>query len=620
MNQPNKIDAHAYSIDQLLGSNKFVVDYFQREYSWEQKHMEQLVTDLCTAFENEYTEGNQRADVANYAHYYLGPFVVSMKGTKKSIVDGQQRLTSITLFLIYLHHRLADAGSKDTIESLVFSEKYGEKSFNILDDVLAGNPHANDRGIVFDALWNHEEYEIRENDPTTMRNMVSRYGDIENSFSTALKESHRLVMFIDWLRYNVLLVEITAYSDESAYDIFESMNDRGLNLTATEMLKGYLVSRFDNVQKRDTINQRWKEAILQLQNYGKDEDQKFFQAWLRSQYADTIRQSKAGSQKEDFEKIGTRFHNWVRENLKKLGIQHQNSTEFEELIERMFVFQKAYLTLLEAQKSERPGLEYVFYHAQWRVAESLSMPLLLAPLTTEDSVALQHQKMNLVARYLETFAVTRSVNFRSFSASSIRYTMYTLVKELRGKNLDELKRILTDRVLGAEEQLSGITNHTFALHGMNKVFIKFLLSRISGFLDVESGNATSFASYFLKPGSKPFEVEHIWSNSFEEHRDEFEQANDFDKYRNKIGALLLLPRGTNQSYGSKQYEEKLPLYLRENLYVQTLHPTTYTNNPNFTNMIATNNLPFRSHPQFKKADIDARQELVERICQKIWKW
>ena len=57
--------------------------------------------------------------------------------------------------------------------------------------------------------------------------------------------------FLDWLKYNVVLVEITAYSDDNAYTIFESMNDRGLNLTSTEMLKGYVLSRFTDAKDRE---------------------------------------------------------------------------------------------------------------------------------------------------------------------------------------------------------------------------------------------------------------------------------------------------------------------------------------------------------------------------------
>ena len=51
-----------------------------------------------------------------------------------------------------------------------------------------------------------------------------------------------LPYFADWLIENVHLVEITAYSDRDAYTIFETMNDRGLSLTPTDMLKGYLLA------------------------------------------------------------------------------------------------------------------------------------------------------------------------------------------------------------------------------------------------------------------------------------------------------------------------------------------------------------------------------------------
>ena len=54
----------------------------------------------------------------------------------------------------------------------------------------------------------------------------------------------------------------------------------------------------------------------------------------------------------------------------------------------------------------------------------------------------------------------------------------------------------------------------FRLHGMNRNFVKFLLSRITGFIEQQSGMATNFSTYFVShPGTKAFEVEHIWSTS-----------------------------------------------------------------------------------------------------------
>ncbi len=603
----HKIDADDRNVFDVLNERKYTVDYFQREYSWEQKHIDQLVTDLTSTFLDVYTEGDPRASVEHYNNYYLGPFVVSSKDGMKSIIDGQQRLTSLTLLLIFLNNLQKELGGKESIEPLVFSEKYGQKSFNI---------QVEERKKCLEKLFLEGCYEVQPDDDESTVNMVRRYDDIGEAFPEEIK-GNAFPYFLDWLKYNVILVEITAYSDDNAYTIFESMNDRGLNLTSTEMLKGYILSRFKEAKDREKANRFWKESIQSLHRHTKEEDQKFFQAWLRSQYADTIRQGKAGSSNEDFEKIGTRFHSWFRDNLAKMGLKADSPGEFRTLVhDEMKFYLRAYLDILDAQKEEKPGWEQVFYHCNWGIADSLGFPLMLAPLKSTDSPDVTRQKINEVAHFMETFAVRRSINFRKFGASSIRYTMYSLVKELRGKDLHSLGALLKAKLAEMPEKWDGIAE--FRLHGMNRYFVKFLLSRITGFIEQQSGASTNFSTYFVSPGTKPYEVEHIWANKFDEHRDEFEQQHEFDNYRNRIGDLVLLPQGTNQSYGAMTYGEKVEHYLKENMLVKSLHPKAYENNPNFVGMANNLGLKFNAHKAFTKADINDRQTLIQNICEAIW--
>lgn len=608
MNRENhKIDADDRKVFEVLNERKYTVDYFQREYSWEQKHIAQLVTDLTSTFLDAYTEGDARMAVEHYNNYYLGPFVVSSRDGLKSIIDGQQRLTSLTLFLIFLNNLQKELGGNEAIEPLIFSEKYGQKSFNI---------QVEERKACLEKLFLTGSYEVRQEDDESTVNMALRYGDIGEAFPDDLRGA-AFPYFLDWLKYNVVLVEITAYSDDNAYTIFESMNDRGLNLTATEMLKGFVLSRFTAAKDREKANRFWKEAIQDLHKHSKEEDQKFFQAWLRSQYADTIRQGKAGSSNEDFEKIGTRFHSWLRDNLDKARLHSDSPADFLNFVhQEMSFYLRAYLQILDAQKEETAGLEHVFYHAQWGIADSLGYPLMLAPLRSADSAEVVRQKVNAVARFMEAFAVRRSVNFRKFGASSIRYTMYSLVKELRGKDLEALQATLNKRLDELDEKWSGLAE--FRLHGMNRQFVKFLLARITGFIEQRAGGSTSFTTYFGTSGKKPFEVEHIWADKFGEHRDEFEQRHDFDNYRNRLGDLVLLPQGTNQSYGAKSFDVKVEHYLKENLLAKSLHPRCYENNPNFLSMAQKLGLKFKAYRQFRRSDIDERQVLLQSICEAIW--
>ena len=606
-NLKNKIDATDISISSLLKDQKFYIDYFQREYRWQEKHIKLLVEDLTSTFLKSYKTTDKRPAVANYQSYYLGPVVFSVNPDdgKKSIIDGQQRITSITLFLIYLNHLQSKSTEKVSISNLIFSESYGEKSFNMTDEV---------RESCLKALFEDGEYTPQEDDDETVKNMVERYEDIAQSFPEELS-SEALPYFIDWFIRNVVIVEITAYSDENAYTIFETMNDRGLNLTPTEMLKGYVLSKITDKDERTEINEIWKNQIQKLHEYDDSADQAFFQAWFRSKYAMSIRPGKVGSENQDFELIGTRFHNWFKDNHKNL-FNLKTSDEFYDFFKNEFpFFVECYTKIWNAQAECNGDLPHLNFINYWGIAESLQDPLLLASINFRDDKSTIKKKLDFVARYIETFTVRRAVNYRKFGQTSIRYTMFNLIKVIRNNNLQTLGKNLKNEINGLDQKWEAIAD--FRLHGQNGKFVKHLLSRISSYVDNIVGKDTNYVTYH-HPKGKQFEIEHIWGNKFEEHKDEFEQKEDFQEWRNSIGALILLPNGTNQSFNSDKYEHKLKHYIKENTYAQTLHPDYYEKNPNFLKSPIINELDFMPHTEFKKEDISQRQELVKRICEKVW--
>ena len=603
----HKIEANDRSISDILKDQKFTIDYFQREYRWQEKHIKLLIEDLTTTFLKSYREGEKRSEVANYQSYYLGPvvFSVNTESGKKSIIDGQQRITSITLLLIYLNHLQKDNPQKVNISELIFSEKYGEKSFNMSDEA---------REECLKALFEIGEYDTKEKDDETVQNMIERYEDIDATFPEEINEQ-ALPFFIDWFVENVVIVEIIAYSDENAYTIFETMNDRGLNLTPTEMLKGYILSKISDKKQRTEINDLWKEEIQKLHVFGETTDQSFFHAWFRGKYAMSIRPGKAGSENQDFELIGSRFHNWFKDNHKNL-FDLTSSDDFYSFFKNQFpFFVKWYIEILKSQTSYNAANPHLNYIHHWGIAESLQEPLLLSSINFGDDETIIRKKVDYVARYIETFTVRRSVNYRKFGQTAIKYTMFNIIKLIRNNELKKLGSNLANEVSQIAESWDGVMS--FALHGMNRKFMKHLLSRISSYVDHIVGKDTTYVTYY-HPNGKQFEIEHIWANKFEEHKDEFDQITDFQEWRNSVGALILLPQGTNQSFNSDKYEDKLEHYIKENTYAQTLHPAYYSKNPNFLKSETVQQLGFREHSQFKKYDIIERKKLVQRLCEKLW--
>lgn len=606
MNQmlKNKIDAHDKNVNLLLKEQKFFIDYFQREYRWQGKHIKLLIEDLSSAFLKSYKSGHQRSEIANYEGYYLGPVVFSVNTElgKKSIIDGQQRITSITLLLIYLNHLQEDRKSKVSIEDLISSELYGTRTFNMSDD---------SRNECLESLFEKGDYEVKENDSETVRNIMERYYDIENSFPEELM-GDALLYFIDWFKMNVIFVEIIAYSDDNAYRIFETMNDRGLNLSHSEMLKGYVLSKIES-KKRNEINDLWKREIQKLHLFDENADQTFFHAWFRSKYAITMRQGQDGE--KDFEIIGGRFHNWFKDNHREL-LQIDSPDEFYSFFKIQFpFFVDCFIKIKKAQENYDSNMPFVHYITYWGIADSLQFPLLLAPIDIKDDKNIIERKINNVARYIETFTVLRSSNYRKFGQTTIKYSMFNVMKLIRNTKLNSLNAKLSGLIDKIPEIWDEIPN--LGLHGQNRKFIKHLLSRITSFIDNEIGKSTTYVTYH-HPNGKQFEIEHIWADKFNQHKDEFVQENEFKKWRNSIGAMILLPQGTNQSFNSDVYEDKLDHYLKENIYAQTLHEDCYKKNPNFTKSEVIKDLKFKNHPHFKKKDIIERQKLVQRICEKIW--
>ena len=170
--------------------------------------------------------------------------------------------------------------------------------------------------------------------------------------------------------------------------------------------------------------------------------------------------------------------------------------------------------------------------------------------------------------------------------------------------------------------------YSFRLHGQNKRFVKYFLCRLSTYIEEESGEGNNFVKYFTNPDSESFEIEHIWSNHFEQHN-EFEQKDEFDDWRNCIGALVLLPHGSNQSLKDKPAKEKLEHYSSSFiLLTRSLSKNTYENKDsnkngvshNFLKFIKDENLDnyFKGYDDFKKEDIQERCQLYTALAEKIW--
>ena len=482
----NKIDAKDKKLSEILSGQRYKIDVFQREYRWQRVHIEALISDLSLSFLKSFKEGDTIENSNSYDCYYMGPIVVCQDGKGDlSIVDGQQRLTSFTLLLIYLNHLQKDLNidedSTFDIDTYLYVKKGGRKTLvlnietrNAIIEQLVVNPQS----ISVD----DSPFESLESN----QNLILRYEDINTLFPSEIKKKEILPIFVEWLLHNVVLVEVRAYSIENAYSIFETMNDRGLSLNPTEILKGYLLSKIaenhpENEEKAEEANTFWTGRIQKIKaETGSDSaDLDFFRAWLRGKYAESQRLKKVGSENEDFEIIGTQFHTWVKNNTKRLNLVHPE--DYYYFIRSDFDFYSSlYLRLNHYKTKQIQEFNTIYINEFFTIADSLSYPLYLSPVSKIDDDNTSTLKIQIVADFIDKYTNIRVLQNKTISQSSIRNSIYEIVKQTRNVKLLELQRLLSTEL---QKQLSDTEIHYSILPMNNSGYYHYFYARIINYLN-----------------------------------------------------------------------------------------------------------------------------------------
>lgn len=599
-----KIEGSPKSLKQLLQNTKYSIHYYQREYMWQRKHVEELIDDLTSEFLDYYVPGDDRKDVQDYGAYFMGSIVLA--GRENAIIDGQQRFSSLTLLLMYLNNRLRSLGQNySMIEQMIFSEAYGTKSFNI---------NVEDRADCMNAIFNDQPFDTTDVGES-VKNLYGRYTDIIDVFPNDDITDNMLLHFCDWLAEKVFFIEIVATTEQDAHKVFVTMNDRGLSLTSTEMLKGYLLSEIKDDSKREKLNNIWKDKVLSLKKDDDKGDETFIKAWLRAQYAETIRETKAGAVNQDFDIIGGSFHKWVRDERDKLGLS--TTDDFELFIMKFSKFADVYRKIREAENTFAEETKYIYYNAQ--VNFTLQPQLLLAPICYEDTWPVIIEKMNLVARFIDLLITARVTNYRSVDYSTIKNYVFNVTKNIRRCSIDVLKaRLKAQSDNLAYDPAAALPE--LRLNSFTKKYIKNMLARITGYIEEQTGVASNYCNYMNTQTKNPFEIEHIITDHYEWFTSEYSDQEEFRRWRNSFGALLLLHKSINASLNDSKYDYKLSKYCSNegNIYTESLGDQAYQNNPKFKKFIADNGLGFKPYAQFGKAEITERIQLLVQLVNLVW--
>ncbi|WP_121092189.1 DUF262 and DUF1524 domain-containing protein [Helicobacter pylori] len=225
-------------------NNQFVIPIYQRLYSWKKEQCEQLWDDIIKIGGNDKANG-----------HFIGSILYVRDGITHSnnpllIIDGQQRLTTITLLFIALRNHLSDEVeilekfSREKIESyLINSDKDGDKKFRLI---------------------------LSESDKDTLLSLIDKNKRKPSEPSVKIVENFKL--FEKWSSENTDKLEtifkglkklmIVWIALEKGKDdpqlIFESMNSKGIELTQTDLIRNYIIMETEVGKQEDFYNQYWR--------------------------------------------------------------------------------------------------------------------------------------------------------------------------------------------------------------------------------------------------------------------------------------------------------------------------------------------------------------------------
>lgn len=577
----NHIQAVNKPLIQILDKQKYQVDPFQREYKWEKEHIEELLIDLERAFWSNYDVEHRLKEASDYTIYYLGPIVLYEKEGAKHIIDGQQRLTSLTLLLIFLNNLQKKTLEKDDwtdFDTLIIYKLLDKKTFN-----LEISDRVNVLKKLYEANFDFSEQDYVGN--TSCKNIIERYFDIDTLFPPRLAHVEVLPLFIFWVQHKLMFTEIKAFDDENAYTIFETMNDRGLQLTPTEMLKSYLLMKVGDTQRVAELDNLWKSTLVEFSKYDRlEEDANFFKAWFRAKYA-----TRQDRDENDFDRIGNRFHYWFKDNDKFLGVREPDDYYYFTKTHFKF-FATLYLKLKKYQVTTEPNEHLIRLVSFKGVSSSFTFALIIAAVTLTDEDSVIESKINLITKYVDSFAVYRLLLGESIVQSSINYTFYNQYIEIRNKDVEEISKLLRPKI---EELLNGYKNIDYL--PFNRSYSKYLLSRIYKYYNEN----VSFEDIYFMRKKDSFSIYQFLRESDVEPVVENLPKRLKDLFIDNLVSFCLIPKSHVPNY------DKLPVFDRINL----LYRNNYFPELEESGIITKDNL---------KEFMINRNKMLKSAIRKIW--
>ncbi|WP_103867578.1 DUF262 domain-containing protein [Aquimarina sp. I32.4] len=235
--------AEEKDISSIFADNHiYEIPKYQRPYSWTEDNVSELISDVADAFENDLIE------------YFIGSIITIEKSKKQyEVVDGQQRLTTLTLIFAGLRNLISDETAKAEIQKKIlpinaFTEEPEQPRLKVRN-----KEHLFFYEHILLGKKIDTEYSLGEIEQKFLNNLKTVEKFFRDKNETYLKK------YANYLLQSVYVVFVNTDSFESAYRLFNVLNARGLSLSNGDLLKNQLFGLSKTELEQNKIEQYWNQ-------------------------------------------------------------------------------------------------------------------------------------------------------------------------------------------------------------------------------------------------------------------------------------------------------------------------------------------------------------------------
>lgn len=503
------------SVSEIFGNVKalYKMPIYQRPYAWDKERVEQLWYDILEAYKNNTTDENFDKN------YFLGSVVVVDKGEYQDVVDGQQRLTTLTILFCVL--RDLEVFSEDTNEYDFVNDsikKNGKKPRLTLRTHSANQAGFEEeiiKGLDFERLKKNSESNRFLQTAYYFKNLIENAQNLSDE-----NYIEDFQGFINYLFTKTTMIKIICSDENFAIKLFSVLNDRGLNLTPADVIKAYLMeSLADDETKLNSFVEVWKQIESEIV----DTDEKIEGILNLYLYFLTAKNPKKSLQDE------------LKSQFKNLDSQ--------ETILNILKFAKKYKEAVSDKDSCIYMLRYIPHSIYWK-----------SILTTA-----RHEEYS---NYIDLRKIITQYFYKSWIAGGtsnrVKQTSFTILKMVKeSKNLDDIKKLM-------DENLTKYDHYGDYLKKPNvysERWLKPLLLSVEYFVgDREKDFIPIVRSLHVEHIlPKTWDAEKSWDGVLLNWKDIFSKE-DADNLKNSIGNLTLLSGKKNIEASNCNYHKKIDIY------------------------------------------------------------